>query len=264
MDARERPVLDDDDRLVGRVLSRREMLALFGATGATVVAASMGQRALGQEPDASAPLGSTSPAADVPSCIVRPELTEGPYFVDAQLMRSDIRTDPATGAVSDGLPLALTFLVSAVEGSTCAALPGALVDVWHCDAQGVYSGVSDPGLDTTAQAFLRGSQLTDATGSASFVTIFPGWYRGRAVHIHFKLRTDPGEASGLEFTSQLFFTDEATADAYATPAYAARGTQDTPNSADFIFADGGDQLLLDLRPTNDGFTAVFPIGIQLI
>ena len=90
---------------------------------------------------------------------MKPELTEGPYYVDPQLERSDIRSDPATGVLSEGLPLAITFLVSSIDGSACGAFEGALVDVWHCDAQGIYSGVQDPRFDTSDQAFLRGYQI---------------------------------------------------------------------------------------------------------
>jgi protocatechuate 3,4-dioxygenase beta subunit len=257
--ARPLTTIDDDDKPVGRLLTRREILALFGVTGATAVAASLGSRVAAQD-------GSTSPdasalPADLPSCIVKPELTEGPYYVDTGLERSDIRSDPTTGASSEGLPLAITFLVSRIDGSACGAFEGALVDVWHCDAQGVYSGVQDPRFDTSDQAFLRGYQLTDATGAATFQTIYPGWYSGRAVHIHFKVRTDPDRDSGLEFTSQLFFDDAVSASVFADPPY--QGTQDVTNDQDGIFGQGGDELLLDTQPAGDGLAAVFPIGVQV-
>ena len=120
----------------------------------------------------------------MPDCVVRPELTEGPYFVDEKINRSDIRTDTTTNAVSAGVPLVLTFLVSQIGSSACTPLQGAQVDIWHCDALGVYSDVSG-----NSGNFLRGYQVTDANGQAQFTTIYPGWYRGRAVHIHFKIRT---------------------------------------------------------------------------
>lgn len=102
--------------------------------------------------------------------------------------------------------LVLTFNVSRVASNACAALSGAIVDVWHCDAAGVYSDVSDTGFRTVGQKFLRGYQATDSNGAASFTTIFPGWYSGRAVHIHYKIRPDAASSSGYEFTSQLFST----------------------------------------------------------
>ena len=259
--ARPLPPIDDDDLPVGRVLSRREVLALFGVSGTAVVAASLGARVVAQDGSA-APAASGLPA-DLPSCIVKPELTEGPYYVDTQLERSDIRSDPATGVLSEGLPLAITFLVSSIDGSACGAFEGALVDVWHCDAQGIYSGVQDPRFDTSDRAFLRGYQITDASGAATFQTIYPGWYSGRAVHIHFMIRTDPDDARGLEFTSQLFFDDALSASVYAEPPYASKGTPDVPNESDGIYQQGGDQLLLDAQPAAEGLAAVFPIGIQV-
>jgi protocatechuate 3,4-dioxygenase beta subunit len=257
-------VLDDDDRPVGRVLSRREVLALAGVTAGAAASASLAPRVAAQDasPGVSPGVDASALPSGVPSCIVRPELTEGPYYVDTGLDRSDIRSDSATGTVVDGLPLTLTYLVSRIDGTGCTPFEGALVDVWHCDARGVYSGVQDPRFDTTGQTYLRGHQLTDGTGVATFQTIYPGWYSGRAVHIHFKIRTDPSEASGLEFTSQLFFDDELSASVFTTPPYP--GTQDVLNGDDAIFQDGGDQLVLNVQPAGDGMVAVFEIGVQMI
>jgi len=117
------------------------------------------------------------------------------------LNRMDIRIDPTDESIKEGLPLKLVYRVSDVTGGTCAPLAGAQVDVWHCDADGVYSGVQDRSFDTTDQIWLRGYQITDEAGIATFLTIVPGWYSGRAVHIHFKIRTE----DGYEFTSQFFF-----------------------------------------------------------
>jgi protocatechuate 3,4-dioxygenase beta subunit len=154
---------------------------------------------------------------------VRPALTEGPYFVDEMINRSDIRSDPSDGSIKEGTPLNLTLYVSQINGSGCTPLAGAQVDVWHCDAAGVYSDASDPGFNTKGQKFLRGYQVTDANGMAKFTTIYPGWYQGRAVHIHFKIRTDPSSASGYEFTSQWFFDETLTDQVHAQQPYAAKG-----------------------------------------
>ena len=153
------------------------------------------------------------------------------------------------GTVSAGLPLQLAFSVARVNGSACTAFAGALVDVWHCDALGVYSDVSDPGFQTKGKKFLRGYQVTDAKGLASFTTIYPGWYQGRTVHIHFKIRSDAGAASGLEFTSQLFFDDAVTDQVHATAPYAQKGQRTLRNDGDGIFGNGGSQLLLQLADT---------------
>jgi protocatechuate 3,4-dioxygenase beta subunit len=259
--------LDDDDRAVGRLLTRREVLALFGTTagGALLVACAPSVLI---SPAASAIGGasahpSASGVAGLPSCIVRPELTEGPYFVDEKLNRSDIRSDPDTGVVEAGATLALAYAVSRIDASSCTPFAGALVDVWHCNALGVYSDVNDPSGSTVGQQFLRGYQVTDADGMARFITVYPGWYSGRAVHIHFKIRTDAGADAGLEFTSQLFFDDAQSAAVYSRDPYAAKGTPDTPNSNDGIYGQSGGQTLLTVVEDGDGYASTFEIGIQV-
>src|SRR3989442_7979665 len=198
------------------LLSRRETLRLIGAAGATAVVAWSGEPAMrflapGKRP--------SIVGAQTLSCVVRPQLTEGPYFVDERLNRSDIRTDPSTNAVSAGLPLALRFNVGRMSGGTCFPLAGAYVDIWHCDAAGSYSDVRDAGFDTRGQKYLRGYQVTDSGGSAQFQTIYPGWYSGRAVHIHFKIRLFTGAVATYEFTSQLFCDDAFTDQVYKQAPY---------------------------------------------
>jgi protocatechuate 3,4-dioxygenase beta subunit len=185
-----------------------------------------------------------------PSCAIRPQQTQGPYFVDEKLNRSDIRSDPTTGVVKEGVPLQVTFDVSKLDSSSsCSPLSGAAVDVWHCDALGQYSDVLDTnlGFDTTGQKFLRGYQLTDQNGAASFTTIYPGWYQGRTVHIHFKIRTDPQSEQGFEFTSQLYFDDYITDQVFTRPPYSTKGPRTIRNAQDGIFLNGGTQLLLSKR-----------------
>jgi protocatechuate 3,4-dioxygenase beta subunit len=248
----------DDDAPIGRVLARREVLALFGTTAGAAVLASWAPLRAGRRP----PL-SVADAVAAESCVVRPELTEGPYFVDERLNRSDIRSDPTTGEVRPGTTLALNFVVTRIDGSTCTPFEGALVDVWHCDAGGTYSDVQDSGFDTRGEQFLRGYQVTAADGTASFVTIYPGWYQGRTVHIHFKIRTDPDSTSGLEFTSQLFFDDALTDVVFAQQPYAAKGERTLRNAGDGIYQQGGSQLVLSV--TDDGaggYVATFEIGVD--
>lgn len=250
----------DDDAPIGRVLTRREALALFGVTAGGAFLAACVPSAL-TSAGGSTPTPGTNATGTLPSCVVRPELTEGPYFVDERLNRSDIRSDPSTGALSAGAPLALAFAASRVSGSSCEPFANALVDVWHCDAAGIYSDVNDPSGSTVGKKFLRGYQTTDASGAASFSTIYPGWYSGRAVHIHFKIRTEPDAASGLEFTSQLFFDDQLSDTVYARDPYAAKGPHDTPNAGDGIYNQSGGQTLLTVAPQGDGYRATFEIGM---
>jgi protocatechuate 3,4-dioxygenase beta subunit len=199
------------------------------------------------------------------TCAVKPELTEGPYYVDENLTRADIRADSATGIAQAGALLALTFNVSRVGGNACTPLPGAIVDVWHCNALGVYSDVQHPGLDTRGQDWLRGNQLTDASGIASFTTVFPGWYQGRATHIHFKIRSPVGADSAYELTSQLFFPESFLTALYTGPEpYAANGDRGRlRNSADGIYNQGGSELLLSPSTTADGYAATLNIGLDL-
>jgi protocatechuate 3,4-dioxygenase beta subunit len=244
--------MDRDDSPVGRVLSRREALTILGASGLVLLGGDTRQlRAW------------TSPRWRVPACVARPEQTEGPYFVDEMLRRADIRSDPGSGVVKDGTPLALTLAVSALRAGSCAPLAGAHVDIWHCDADGVYSGVEDPGFNTVGQSFLRGYQLTDKAGEARFQTIYPGWYSGRTVHIHFKIRTDPGAARGHEFTSQLYFDDALTTRVFERMPYAGKKGRRDRNEDDRIFGRGGDQLILAPTAAGDGYAARFEVGLQL-
>src|SRR5215212_9287774 len=180
--------MENDDKPIGQILSRREALKLLGVGSAAFLAACVAPQATSTlaPTTASTQTSATqivSTASSVLDCVVRPELTIGPYFVDDQLNRSDIRSDSADNSVKQGVPLTLNIVVASVVESSCTPLAGAQVDVWHCDAQGQYSGVSDRGSDTTGHNFLRGYQLTDAKGSIQFQTVYPGWYSGRTVHV---------------------------------------------------------------------------------
>ena len=195
--------------------------------------------------------------------MVRPEETEGPYFVDEKLNRSDIRSDPSDGSVKEGVTLQLAFLVSQIAANKCAPLANAQIDVWHCDAMGVYSDTIDPSWNTKGKKFLRGYQLTDTNGQAQFTTIYPGWYQGRTVHIHFKIRTTSTTGQSYEFTSQLFFDDSLTDQVFAQQPYNSRGSRDTRNSNDGIYQNGGNQLTLAPTKSGDGYAATFSVALDL-
>lgn len=240
----------EEDIRSRQLFSRREILVLAGAGGASWLM--NGTRS------------PTQAASDTPQplCLVRPEQTEGPYFVDERLHRIDIRSDPSNGTISPGTQLALTFHISRVHAGECHPLPNAQVDVWHCDALGVYSDVQDPGFSTVGQRFLRGYQLTNAHGAARFLTIYPGWYPIRTVHIHFKIRTALMARKHYEFTSQLYFPDELTDRVHTALPYSSKGQRRVRNHHDFIYRKGGTQLMLEPSETTGGYAATFPIGLE--
>jgi protocatechuate 3,4-dioxygenase beta subunit len=245
----------------GRKLSRRELLGVMGALGAAAVVgcdddgSSSADATATQAAAPSATTGASTAATPPPSaldCVVSPEMVEGPFFVDGQVSRSDIREE------SEGVPVRLAVSVYSVEGDACTPLAGAAVDLWHCDAAGVYSGVDG----AAGATFLRGYQITDDAGVAEFTTIYPGWYTGRAVHIHMKVRTDPDADRGLEFTSQLFFDDALTDQVYAQTPYNTRGQPDTRNDMDSIFGSGGTDMMLALTDDNGGYAGSVAVGVR--
>jgi len=251
-------------------LSRRDLLGLAAKGAATVVvsqsllaACASGANSAGDTAAmaGAAGAGTGSPSGST-SCVLTAALEEGPFFVDERLNRADIRSDPASAGISAGVPLAVTFNVSRVAGNACTPLTGAYLDVWHCDAGGVYSDVQGE-----TQKFLRGYQVTDANGVAKFTTVYPGWYPGRAVHIHFKLRLFAGSTKSYEFTSQLFF-DEGLTDAVHTQSpYSSRGTRNTRNADDGIYnelsATQKAALTLQAAKAGNGYEGVVNFGVQV-
>jgi len=239
-------------------LSRRELLWYAGATAVSALIASRVNPAGAAEPTGTV-------AGTAPACVVRPQQTAGPYFVDERLLRSDIRLDPSDGSVQEGVPVRLAFRVLRLAGEGCTPLSGAAVDIWHCDALGRYSDVLDMShlFDTRGKKFLRGAQMTDAIGTAQFITIYPGWYPGRTVHIHFKIRVHPAARRGFEFTSQLYFDEALTDRVHAQAPYATKGPRPLKNDQDGLFRRGGRELLLQLSPDTPGYAGRFDIGLRV-
>ncbi|EPX86539.1 Protocatechuate 3,4-dioxygenase beta subunit [Rubellimicrobium thermophilum DSM 16684] len=226
--------------------TRRALLATLAVSPAALLGA---HPAPAQEAAATA-AGLISPNV----CLLAVEVTEGPYYIDPGLLRTDI---------TEGLPgVPLELLIQVVDAA-CRPIAGARVDVWHCDAQGNYSGFaaqgSDATRDTTGQTFLRGTQMTDDRGIATFRTIYPGWYRGRTTHIHHKIFLD--EVNVL--TGQIFFPDALSQYLYDhVPAYAREGVRDTVNAGDRIAAQAGEGAYAALREAGDRYVASLVVGID--
>lgn len=192
------------------------------------------------------------------ACWLTPSLAAGPYYFDPNLVREDIRTDNDTGQFHDGIQLNMTFKVINVN---CDPIPNVLVDIWHNDADGLYSGYVQPHGNTTGQDFMRGIQMTNANGECSFITSYPGWYPGRATHIHFKVRLN----AFTYVTSQFAFPDEVTNAVYTTPFYVGRGQNPVSNASDGIFGNVNMQRLMmeiTANASTGGYDGIFTIGID--
>lgn len=185
---------------------------------------------------------------DAASCWLTPALTEGPYYFNPNLVRQDI-TEGKTG-----MAFHLTFTVIDFD---CNPIPNVMVDIWHCDKDGNYSGYGN----YVGQTFLRGIQLTNSSGVAVFDTIYPGWYPGRATHIHFKIRLN----SYTYVTSQFCFLDSINNAVYATPLYVGRGPNPTTNALDGIFHNSNPQYLVMQAAPNatGGYDGTYTIGINV-
>lgn len=236
------------DGVNGSYFDRRRVLESLGAFTLLSYAGR------GMSTDSPRPGPSDRGSSGALSCVVTPSATEGPYFVDEALNRSDLRSGTRAPAVLNGLPLALEVSVYRASDAACSPLAGAQIDVWHADAAGVYSDLAPEG--TVGEKYLRGYQLTDASGAASFTTIYPGWYSGRTPHIHFKVRT-----GNVEFTSQWFFDDEVSDLVYAAAPYSNRGPRNRRNGSDRIYKS---PLLLPLErgAANAGYVGKFSIGLK--
>ena len=258
-----------------RRITRRQALGAAGTAGAALLASRGALSALGGLVGATPAEAATTTAA----VAVTPTMTEGPYWIDEMLRRFDVRNNTATsaasaGAVQAGVPL--TLRVNVLDAANGGAVNGAHVDIWHANAYGLYSdeGGQPGGASTAGQNFLRGYQVTGVDagrlaapvdGQVNFRTIWPGWYQGRAIHIHVRVRTYDGNAVATDYTTQIFFSD-ADNDAVLSGAapYDTRSPRTDPTT------DETDMILGSARSTNvvpvtgkiaDGFAARFTIGL---
>jgi protocatechuate 3,4-dioxygenase beta subunit len=231
-----------------RVVTRRRALLRFGglAAGALGAGALGARELLGAEGADAAGTGPAGVASGLVSCVLAPEMTEGPYYVEGDKVRRDI-TEGKPGAP-------LTLRLGVVDVSTCKPIRGAAVDVWHSDAGGVYSAVGD----SEGTTFLRGIQRTDGKGIAIFKTIYPGWYPGRTVHVHLKVYL----GGNTIHTGQLFFPDALTDQVYRRSPYSLRPDRSPRNAADSIFRNGGRRSLLKLARSGSGYVGRITMGVN--
>jgi protocatechuate 3,4-dioxygenase beta subunit len=241
-----------------RIVTRKTLFKLAGLGAATLASGIWHGRRL-------ANAAVISPSELGAACILSPEQTEGPYYIAREKVRSTISEHRA------GTPLKLQFTV--VDATTCKPIKGAAVDIWHCDAGGIYSGFESastggpPGGNsgpTDKHTFLRGIQLTGLRGRCHFQTVYPGWYRGRTVHIHVKVHVAGDVINHVVHTGQLFFSDTLTGKVYQNHPYRARAAaRDTFNNTDSIFQSGGKQSLLTMRRDgHGGFVGSIVLGVR--
>lgn len=254
-------------------LNRRQALTLLGAGLGTAAAAACSRDgrtpsrptpttappstgAAPSSPGGAAAGGAVTPAmfGSAASCAVAPEQTEGPYYIDVDAVRADIREDRR------GTPLRVAVLVLDADG--CTPVRDAIVELWHCDAEGLYSGFQQASRGgplgrgpSDAARFLRGAQVTNADGIAVITTIYPGWYGGRTVHIHAKV----GVSNDTVLTTQLYFDDAVTDEVFRSEPYASRGERDTRNGDDG-FSRGGP--VLTVSKDGDGYLGLMTIGVS--
>ena len=230
--------MDEQAHDMERLLTRRGSLLKLGG----LIAAGVGDW---KTERAAAGTGGISSGAI--SCVLAPEQTEGPYYLPNERVRRNI---------TEGRPgTRLTLRLAVVDASTCKAIKGAAVDIWHCDALGVYSGVPPAAASTT---FMRGIQRTGAAGVATFETVYPGWYPGRTVHIHVKVHV----GGNVVHTGQLYFPDTLTDVAYRKAPYASRPGRDTRNALDAVFRNGGRKSLLRVRRSGAGYVGSITMGVH--
>jgi len=235
-----------------RKATRREALTILGGAS---VAATFGCGGTSGTDTGTAPSGG-SPTSGGPasaSCVVSPTETLGPYPSLTDMVRSDIRQGSA------GLPLTLAITVVNVNNA-CSPVPNAMVDLWQCDSQGRYSQYSQPGFDGRNETFLRGIQTTGADGRVTFLTVYPGWYAGRATHIHVEVSLG---GRSIKVT-QIAFPENVTAAVYGSGVYAAKGQSPTSNARDSVFADGvASEMATVSGDTASGYVGTFQVGVAL-
>ena len=232
-----------------KTLTRREALGMLGVTGAAFSLVRCGETPTSPSSVAAAATTTGTSAA----CAVAPSETVGPYPSLTDLFRSDIREGKS------GAPLTLTITVVNVNNG-CTPVAGANVEIWQCDADGHYSQYAQPGYNGQSETYLRGIQTSDGAGRVAFTTIYPGWYMGRATHIHVDVALNGASVK----VTQIAFPENITAALYATGVYASKGQNPTTNASDNVFADSVTSEMASVAgdPTS-GYTATFTLGVAV-
>ena len=222
-------------------MNRRRAVGVLGSLAVGAVAAGWGRCAQAQ-----------------PACTLTPEQIEGPFYLDKALIRE---------VISEGKPgMPLQLVLRVIEASaSCTPIPQAAVDVWQCDALGIYSGYEGAAIaprhvePVDEKTFLRGTQLTDGAGGVRFRTIYPGWYLGRTPHVHLKLRVGAKVA-----TTQLYFPDEVTSAVYARAPYDRHPNRDTTNATDRFLGAIADKSLVmwTMARDGDGYIATATVALR--
>jgi len=227
-----------------RQIGRREAMCAMGAAGAALAIGCGGNSPTSPSTITTTTTGTGTTSA---ACAVTPSETVGPYPSLAELFRSDIR-EGRSGTT-------LTLMIAVVDSSNnCNPVANANVKIWQCDATGNYSQYGTQ----TAQTYLRGIQTTNANGEVTFTTIYPGWYQGRATHIHAEVVRNGASVK----VTQIAFPEDVTAAVYATGVYAPRGSNPTSNTRDNVFSDSlASELASVSGDPSSGYTASFKIAI---
>lgn len=221
---------------VRRRFTRRQALATAGAAGLGAGA----YLVLRDGGDDTKPPTSATSGSD--QCVLTPEQTEGPFYIEDSLVRSDVTEGKA------GAPLELRLTVQ--DAASCDPIRAATVEIWHCDALGEYSA--------GGESFLRGAQRSGGDGRVGFRTIYPGWYQGRTPHIHVKVHA----GGQVVHTGQLYFDEAVTDRVYARTPYSSRGDRTTTNAQDGIYGDGGDRSTLALARDGQGYIGRLKLGVR--
>jgi protocatechuate 3,4-dioxygenase beta subunit len=234
-------------------LTRRRALEVLGSAGVAMVAGCSSSATTPSTTTAASQ--STTTGANATGCAITPSETEGPY-PDRTGMLNNVafhRRDITEGR--PGVPLAVTMKVVNAK-ATCGPLANALVEVWHCDVTGTYSEYGQG----AGQTYLRGLQTTDASGTVTFNTVYPGWYQGRATHIHAEVYVNGASVK----VTQIAFPESVTAAVYASGVYASHGQNPTANASDMVFSDGvADELATVSGNPASGYLATLTIGVSV-